>query len=209
MIPVRALDQPIVGGGGDFTLVLGDGSEPIGYHGVWRPVTAAFDAKVIPQEEVEKTYVEFMKASESLSLESVTSYLAYVSRPVSERQEFLYPVYVHTGYASIRGSDEPVPLRAVMLAATDFGPLHEFPDPQPARPERARPPVSKPIETKHRRRTYQSMANLAPAAAATKPWEAGTSWIGQSRRAGRQSGQRAGLRRRVVGRRLDHRLQLG
>jgi len=180
VVPVQVGDLPIVGGGGDFTLVLGDGGRPIGFHGVWRPPTDAFDAGVVPLEASEAAYVEMMKASETLTLETMTSYLAYVSLPASERQAFLYPVYVHSGYAAVRGTDEPVPLRAVMLPATEFGPRHEFPVPQAPRPKRARPPVSKSKETKRSRRTYAELADFVPTAAATKPWEAGTSWIGQS-----------------------------
>jgi hypothetical protein len=180
VVPVLVGDLPVVGGGGDFTLVLGDSGQPIGYHGVWRPVTGAFDAKVVPQESSEAAYVELMKASKTLTLEDVTSYLAYVSLPASEPQLFLYPVYVHAGHATVRGADQPVPLRAVMLPATDFGPQHEFPAPQRPRPKRARPPVSKPKEDKLPRRGYRTLADFAPTALATKPWEAGTSWIGQS-----------------------------
>jgi hypothetical protein len=71
-------------------------------------------------------------------------------------------------------------LRAVTLPATDFGPKHQFPDPQPLRPKRARTPETEPKESPRKRRSYQSIADFAPMAAATKPWEAGASWIGQS-----------------------------
>lgn len=179
VVPVMVGEFPVVGGGGDFTLVLGDGGEVIGYHGVWRPATGAFEAKIVAQDASEAAYVEMIKASKSLSLERLSSHLAYVSRPASERQSFLYPVYVHVGHAAVRGAAELVPLRAVMLPATDFGPEHEFPAPQPPRPRRARPPVSK-QEERGPRRSYAALADLATSAAATKPWEAGASWIGQS-----------------------------
>src|SRR3712207_5495558 len=46
--PVLVGDLPVVGGGGDFTVVFGDRAQIVGFHGVWRPTGEAFEAKVIP-----------------------------------------------------------------------------------------------------------------------------------------------------------------
>jgi hypothetical protein len=180
LFPVRVGDLPVVGGGGDFTLALGDGGELIGYTGVWRSASDAFDAAVIPQERADETYRELFAAAKGLELRSVSSYLAYYAAPSFIEQDFLNPVYIYLGTAQI--GDEEVPLRAVTLPATDFGPKLELPPPVPARPKRARA-AAPPASEKRKRRAYETAASAprAPLAlAATKPR-----------------------------RRLDHRLQLG
>jgi uncharacterized protein DUF6345 len=180
VFPVRVGDLPVVGGGGDFTLALGDGGQLIGYTGVWRNASDAFDAAVVPQEQADAAYREMFAAAKGLELRSVSSYLAYYAAPTFTEQDFLYPVYVYLGTARI--GDEEVPLRAVTLPATDFGPKLEFPPPVPTRLKRAQP-TERPASEKHKRRAYgiPASAPRAPLAlVATKPWEAGTSWIGMS-----------------------------
>jgi hypothetical protein len=178
VFPITVAGLPVVGGGGDFTFALGDSGELIGYTGVWREVAGAFDASVVPQERADDAYRELFAASDGLELESVTSYLAYYSAPTFVSQEFLYPVYVYVGTARI--GENRVPLRAITLPATDFGPKLELPPPAPRRPTRAQPTV-RPETEKPKRRAYAALGPGRRALAApTKPWEAGTSWIGMS-----------------------------
>ncbi len=183
VFPVRVRDLPVVGGGGDFTVALGDAGDLIGYSGVWRATESAFDAALIPREKVDQTYRGLFESAKGLELERVEAYLAYYSAPSFVAQEFLYPVYVYLATARI--GDQLVPLRAVTLPATDFGPSIELPPPAPPRPRGARPPVIAQKEAKKTRRSYATALSVpgnvqAAITRATKPWEAGTSWIGLS-----------------------------
>jgi hypothetical protein len=178
VFPTQVGGLPVVGGGGDFTIALGDGGELIGFTGVWRGSAGAFDAALVPRERSDAAYRRLFADAKGLDLEAVDSYLAYYAAPGFTAQEFLYPVYVHLGTARI--ADRSVPLRAVMLPATDFGPQPQIPPPAPARPKRAEPTVAPQREGKAKR-SYSTEAGPSRAlAAATKPWEAGTSWIGMS-----------------------------
>jgi hypothetical protein len=178
VFPVQVGGLPVVGGGGDFTFALGDGGELIGYTGVWRTVAGAFDAALVPQERADDAYREMFAGSRGLDLESVRSYLAYYAAPTFAVQEFLYPVYVYLATARI--GENRVPLRAITLPATDFGPRLELPQPAPERPARARPTTRPRIEKRQRRAYSKAAFGPRALAAPTKPWEAGTSWIGMS-----------------------------
>jgi Family of unknown function (DUF6345) len=179
VFPVTFKGIPMVGGGGDFTVVLGDGGVPIGFHGVWREVGDSFDAATIPQAQVEEEYLLQMKTN-GVDVQKLSVKLAYYCAPGSEIQEFMYPVYVIGGSAKI--GEELVPLRSTLVAATDFGPRVQLPEPEAKRPPTAKPPVTKMKE--RRRRTYANGTTHAVSHtrvnAATKPWEAGASWIGVS-----------------------------
>jgi hypothetical protein len=134
----------------------------------------------VPQERADAAYRELFVAAKGLELRSVSSYLAYYAAPSFTEQDFLYPVYVYLGTAQV--GDEEVPLRAVTLPATEFGPKLELPPPVPARPKGARP-AERPAREERKRPAYETAASAphAPLAlSATKPWEAGTSWIGMS-----------------------------
>ena len=183
VFPLRVRDHPVVGGGGDFTVALGDGGDLIGYSGVWRAAEGAFDATVVPREKADEAHRALFKAAKGLELEQVEVYLAYYAAPQFVVQEFLYPVYVYLATASIR--DRQVPLRAVTLPATDFGPTVKMPPLAPPRPRGARPPVPPRQEANRERRSYATVTSHPhstqfPAMLATKPWEAGASWIGTS-----------------------------
>jgi hypothetical protein len=163
--PVMVGEVPVIGGG-DFTVILGDGGVVIGFSGVWRYPQEAFEAEVVAPERVDEQFRAMTKAMKILSVDRS---LAYYAAPFQQKQEFLYPVYVYRGTALI--DDHPVTMRQVMLPATDFGPPIEFGEPQPAR-EKAQRPIR--ARQRERRRSYATLA------AARNPFEAGTSWIGQS-----------------------------
>jgi hypothetical protein len=105
---------------------------------------------------------------------NATTSLAYYAAPSFAGQDFLYPVYVCGGTAVF--GKQRVPLRQILLPATDFGPPLRFPERQPQRPKLARPATKAGEGTKPGR--LGSRRSLATTA--TRPWEAGTSWIGQS-----------------------------
>jgi hypothetical protein len=168
--PVMVGELPVVGGGGDFTLILGDGGAVIGFSGVWRPAKSAFEAGVVKPERADE---QFRALTRSMKILSVERSLAYYAAPASEKQQFLYPVYVYRATALF--GDQPVPLREIMLPATEFGPPVEFGAPQPPRLKAPRQKPKAPRRSSERgvRRNYATLA-------AANPFEAGTSWIGQS-----------------------------
>jgi hypothetical protein len=178
VFPVQVAGLPVVGGGGDFTVALGDGGDLIGFTGVWRQAEGAFDAALIPGEQADRQYRDLFAAAKGLELDEVESYLAYYAAPTFAVQEFLHPVYVYRATARI--GEQSVPLRAVMLPATDFGPRVELPPLAPARPPGALPTAPPDVEERTRRSYAKAAPRLLTVSAATKPWEAGTSWIGTS-----------------------------
>src|SRR4051794_22558045 len=152
---------PVVGGGGKFALRLGDNGRPIAYQGSWRPASEAETVTAIDRREARARFAEL---TSSLDVRDVTTFLAYHSAPVGVEQTLLTPVYVFG--ATIMVDDKPFPMRLVTLPATEYGPV--LPEPQ-AQPERHKQPRRLDGKLGPRRR-----------AAAANPFEAGTSWIGQS-----------------------------
>ncbi|HKO92354.1 MAG TPA: DUF6345 domain-containing protein, partial [Polyangiaceae bacterium] len=168
--PVFVGDLPVTGGGSDLTVTLGHQGRVIAFSGGWRQAQQAFESKVIDRKLADQTFLSLTK---QMKLESFDASLAYFSAPAFEAQEFLYPVYVYRATAVF--GKQRVPLRQMMLAATEFGPPLREQVPQPRRAKAARPSVrllEKQKETKLRR----TLATRA----LTNPFEAGTSWIGLS-----------------------------
>jgi hypothetical protein len=152
---------PVVGGGGKFALRLGDKSRPIAYQGAWRSAGEVEHVKAIDRREA---HARFAELTSHLDVQDVSSFLAYHSAPVGVEQELLTPVYVFR--ATILVDDKAFPMRLVTLAATEFGPIAPEPQPQP----------------KRARRPGRVNGTLGPRRTALtgNPFEAGTSWIGQS-----------------------------
>jgi hypothetical protein len=163
--PVQVGDLPVVGGGGDFTIVLGDRADVIGFSGGWRPAELAFDAKVIDPKRADEQFREMTKG---MKIKSFDRSLAYYAAPSFRALEFLYPVYVYRATALF--DDRKVPLRLITLPATEFGPPIKFGEPQP--PRRKAPRARRP-EKRESRRSYATFSLW-------NPFEAGTSWIGLS-----------------------------
>ncbi|HVP30901.1 MAG TPA: DUF6345 domain-containing protein [Myxococcota bacterium] len=163
---------PVVGGGGEFTVTVGDGGQVIAFDGVWRPVVSAvreLESPVVPRAEADERFKELTKA---MNVRSFECHLAYYAAPASSAQEFLYPVYVYRAIGTV--GKNRVPLRLVTLPATRFGPPAVEPRPQPKRARKVRPGAR---EAKLPRRGPQSLAAFP---LLLNPFEAGTSWIGQS-----------------------------
>lgn len=168
----KALVLPVVGGGGDFTVTLGDGGRVIGYDGVWRPVVSGgrdLESPIVPRAEADERFRELTQA---LGVREFESYLAYYSSPASAAQEFLYPVYVYRAIGEV--GRQRIPLRMITLPATRFGPPRHEQARQPKRSRKTRPNAG---ATQLPRRGLQSLSALARL---SNPFEAGTSWIGQS-----------------------------
>lgn len=165
-LPIMIDEYPVVGGGGDFTVILGHQSKVIGCSGCWRLVASAFDAKLIERKVADE---QFREITRGLKIESFDATLAYYAAPSSTEQEFLYPVYIYRATALFDG--KPVPLRQFMIPATDFGPPLSPNEPQPQRQKRARPTSVEKEAIKQQRRSLMTRS-------AWRPWEAGTAWIG-------------------------------
>ena len=180
--PVHVNGTPVIGGGGDFKLTFGDQGRLIGYSGVWRHAERVLDAEMLDRKKADE---QFRSLTEKMELESFDASLAYYSAPAFRRQEFLYPVYVYR--ATAKFGKQRVPLRQIVLPATEFGPPIERVGPQP--PRRKRAGMAEPRRRVRAaagdagkglpRRGYGGGA-AALFAAPTRPWEAGTSWIGLS-----------------------------
>jgi len=153
-----ARDFPIVGGGGEFDVVLGSRGSIIGYCGVWRPIEeVALESPVIPRAQADE---RFRQLTSGLDVTTFDAEIAYYSAPGWVEQRLLYPVYVYRAFAEIEG--EQVPLRIILLPATEFGPKL--------------PPQE--ILTTRTQRDLPLRRSTRPEGEG--PREAGTSWIGRS-----------------------------
>lgn len=115
-IELPGLRLPVVGGGGEFNVTLGDQGEIIGYSSLWRDIQdVEGEFAVIPQEEADNLFLQSLEEAKVVALDSE---LAYYAAPSSQKQEFLYPVYVYRAVALI--GDEEVPLRNSLIPATTF-----------------------------------------------------------------------------------------
>lgn len=131
----RLGNLPVVGGGGEFNVTIGDQGRVIGLQGLARPIEGVeTESPVVPQDRADAQFKEMTKG---LKLKSFKSWLAYYSAPPSVEQKFLYPVYVYSASAYI--GNELVPLRLITIPATEFGLK-----PKPSRTVRPRPAKAKP-----------------------------------------------------------------
>ena len=120
-LPTVQQPIPIVGGGGNFQVILGADNQLIGYHGVWRDVqNSGVEYKVIPKTESDKA---FQNSTKDLKIVNYNSTLAYYSAPFGTYQNYLFPVYVYESTAQF--GNDTVQLRHTLQPATEFG-LEEF-----------------------------------------------------------------------------------
>lgn len=166
---------PIVGGGADFKVALGEGGGIIGYTGVWRPITGiAATADVIPQKDAEAQY---LKSLSGMKVTALSSSLAYYAAPSFESQSTLTPVWVMRGEADVDG--HLVPLRIGIIPATKFGPTWRAPRLPPR--EDGQKPIDGSLDGDEKFGANRSFLDfLISPAHASNPFEAGTSWIGPS-----------------------------
>jgi hypothetical protein len=113
-IPETDRYLPVVGGGGRFTLVLGDSARTLAFSGVWRPVVrVASRERLISRATVDR---QFRSYTRGLRVASVERTLAYYSAPAAESERLLYPVWVYSG-TMIVGFDT-VEMRSITFPAT-------------------------------------------------------------------------------------------
>ncbi|HKH17960.1 MAG TPA: DUF6345 domain-containing protein [Solirubrobacteraceae bacterium] len=151
---------PVVGGGGKFTLTLGDEGRPVAYYGLWRPAGEAEIVEALDASDAEARFAALMNGVE---VADARSFLAYYAAPFSADQPLLTPVYVFSAGIVVDGKE--LPARLVTIPATELGP---------------QPPESKPQPPRYGQ--PGRLGALAPrrGARAINPFEAGTSWIGLS-----------------------------
>ncbi len=127
----------VVGGGGRFSTVMGDGGSLLAAGGVWRPtIGKPVLHDVIPQKKADELFKARMG---NTPVSEFTSELAYYAAPAFSEQDMLYPVYVYSGVADFKGNR--VPLRKVMIPATDVGPAVQPAAMAPPRSSKSEPHV--------------------------------------------------------------------
>jgi hypothetical protein len=126
---------PMVGGGGRFGVVYGDEGRVIGTRGVWRPpVGKPVMMEVYSQAKADEM---FREQTSGAPVKKFSSELAYYCAPAFAGQEKLCPVYVYSGTVEYQGMQ--IPMRKVILPATDAGPIFEKQPLQPRRPAESQP----------------------------------------------------------------------
>jgi hypothetical protein len=177
--------MPVVGGGGEFSIAFGDGGAVVNYVGTWRPIAGVEEmVDILPQEKADKA---FKAKTRKLDITRVRSYLAYYSAPAWKKQQFLAPVWVYSATAKM--GNQEVPLRTMLIAATDYGPFASKVKKQKKRSSRALPlpgtlepePPSEKLGGGLAGLLHRvSDLLLSPSQAWAEFFEAGTSWIGPS-----------------------------
>ena len=172
--PVLVNDLPMIGGGSDFQVTLGDQGHVIAYSGVWREPKHLFDAKLIEPRRRRRAVSRIDAGAEDRIVRRVPRVLlgAVVSRAG-------IPVSGLCLSGTAKFGKRSVPLRQIIVPATEFGTPIAIGQPQP--------PLRKKTRADYRRRTRsgagdaeKDIARRSLAKVATRPWEAGTSWIGLS-----------------------------
>lgn len=111
------IDLPVVGGGGDICVVLGDQGEIIAFSGPRPGLEAQLKGSypVVPLEQANTSYDDMVGNPQSLSY---TVDLAYYLPPNMANQSYLIPVYEYRGTAII--DNETIPLLITLIPATKF-----------------------------------------------------------------------------------------
>lgn len=183
---------PVVGGGGQVKISVGDQGRIIGVMGGWRPISGVIEkAEIIPAE---KAIDEFRRANAGMKLDGLQASLAYYAAPAFESQSALAPVWVISGMTEVAG--KPAPIRKQIVAATaQWGPVYP-------KAETLQPRAIKPIDRLKRfvpkggdeeTRGASLMDIFISPAYAQSSAECGTSWIGVSQGLNGSSGNSRGF----------------
>ena len=177
---------PIVGGGSEFKVALGEGGAVIGHNGVWRPIAkVASQERIMPKAEAEG---RFRKSAGKLRITRTKSFLAYYSAPSFETQTHLAPVWVVSAQGQV--GEETIHLKNVIIPATKYGPKMPTVRPKPRKNQEKPLPQSLDQDEKIQLRKrswidplerFAEILGLAASPAwAANPKEHGASWIGPS-----------------------------
>jgi hypothetical protein len=108
---------PVVGGGSDFKVTIGDKGNIIGYEGGSRVIEGIESTEEILSQESARA--ELQQRFGDTKVSEISSSLAYYLAPRFEEQQYLYPVWVVKAKIDRQGSEMPV--RNVIVAATKYG----------------------------------------------------------------------------------------
>lgn len=178
---------PVVGGGGELKVTVGDQGKIIGFLGGWRPIEDVVEqVEIIPAENI---LAQIAKSFDKAKVSDLQADIAYFSAPGFEAQEVLAPVWVVRG--SVEAGGEMIPIRTQIIAATEqYGPVMVPGSVAPKRNTRIKNPTSKRQDERQRRGLLDMIISPAYAQATA---ECGTSWIGTSQGLGGSSGNRQGF----------------
>lgn len=128
-VEIEGLSQPVPVLGADYSVSFGDGGKPIAVEGHWlAPRGVLTEAQTIPADAA----IESLLGMADLSIERPKARLVYVSGAPGRAHPALYPAWAVSGTAKV--GSESVPLREVLLPATEYGPALK-----PVRAERRAP----------------------------------------------------------------------
>ena len=135
-------DIPMVGGGGEFNVVLGDSGRLIGFSGVWRTPRQIGRRRMVPPTVAEARIRALAGSMERAAAREgrrpaaappraawSSPSLAYYSAPSPDSQRYLYPVWVFSVVVVVDGIR--IAQRAVVVPATSFVPPEEAFEMQP------------------------------------------------------------------------------
>ncbi len=121
---------PLFGGGGKFTVTIGDGGQVVGLSGAWRQAEAVDERPVMPVEEA--IAAAGLKPNGELRIRS--SRLGYYAAPAFVGQDLMFPVYAVQ--AEVYNGRDWVPSRVRLIPATDVGTITP---PEMRQPKRSKP----------------------------------------------------------------------
>lgn len=120
VITTNGREFPVVGGGGQFKVIVGDAGRIVAYSGGWRAIEGVADTVEVKSEK--EALADYMLAAGNPKLKNVKMYLAYYAAPSFEAQQFLMPVWVMSGQiATLKGD---MKLRIQIIPATKYGPAY-------------------------------------------------------------------------------------
>jgi len=106
---------PVLGGGTELSVTIGDGGKVIGFSGILRQAEeVAGMYEMIDNNAADE---QFRRLTSNLKDVKFSSVLGYYTAPLGT-ESFLYPVYSYSGTATVNG--EKIPLRIVNIPATTF-----------------------------------------------------------------------------------------
>lgn len=185
----QAFSLPVVGGGGQLQVSVGDGGQVVGYSGVWRQVTRVVElAPVIPRARILEA---FNAQAGQAKYSDLRASLAYYSAPAFESQKVLAPVWVVTGTVTV--GEDSYPLRQQIIAATQYGPIAPRLERVQPRPGNLPTPNPERRDETAQRGALDKLFNLVLPKAHANAYECGTSWVGASQGLPRAADNRRGF----------------
>lgn len=118
VITANGRELPVVGGGGQFKVIVGDGGRIVAYAGGWRAIEGVAETVEVKSEK--EALADYLLAAGNPKVKNVKMYLAYYAAPSFEAQQYLSPVWVLSGQiATLKGD---MKLRIQIIPATKYGP---------------------------------------------------------------------------------------